>query len=206
MNQILQPIAETIEEAKAASSDEFSKTNFKLPDDRLLKLKKMSAEADKALAGAVTPWTPTKVEEESDDHLEVLQTINRKYASVAISLEKCANFHRYHYESKPFENIVLTSKAIAEQYEKLIGLHVVFKDLMRIVNEHLGESGSLKNNNPNFREKFRERLLQLDQSMAVNNQDLSHLDLILNNHLSQNHALEIIRNAPEKWQQEISLA
>ncbi|AZR41791.1 hypothetical protein [Marinobacter salarius] len=205
LDDIFQKVDKTVCEAKEASIDEFSTTNFKISGNRLLNLTKMAAQADQVIAGFLTPWKRIDVTDESDDHLGVVGQINTKYAAVAIGLEKCANFRRYHYESKNFERISINSKAMTAQYQELINVHVLFKDLMRIINEYLGESGSLKNPNPNNRERFQERLKQLDHSMNINNQDLSHMALILNNHLTPAHALEILRHAPESWQREIAL-
>jgi len=201
----LKSISSAIESMKNAILSEVSKENFRLSQAALETIEHKIASMEMNVGLVIMPIERSKKDELLSDQIKFIREITNRYRTISLGLEKCANFHRYLFETGLVKNIDFDSTVIEKEVNGFINEYVLYKNFEDAISESLDDEGSLKQPGPDGVAMFRRRILDIKHNLDINKKDISIVETVLQHHLPPRATLAILTHAPEEWKNRISL-
>jgi hypothetical protein len=201
----LESISRAISFMKNAVLSEISKENFILSNETLKNLESEIASMERNVALLITPIERAKRDDLLSDQVKFIRETTNRYRTIGLGLEKCANFHRYLFETELIQKIDFDSTVIEKEIHDFIDEYGLYKSFENAISEYLDSHGSLKQQGADGVERFRRRILDIKENLELNNKDISVVKTVLENHLPVRASLSILTHAPEDWKNNVSL-
>jgi hypothetical protein len=182
-----------------------SRENFKLPQQEIEVLERNVQMMEKSVSILIHPIAKYRRSDILEDQVKFIRDTVGSYHTIATGLEKCANFHRYLFETEKTQEIGFSAMVVKQEIHKFFDVYTLYKSFENFIDEYFEKDGILKSEKIEEIKRFKQRLSDVNENLKLNNSDKSMVETILRHHLPRATSRKILLHGPNDWENRISL-